>query len=106
MIKKLTLALVATSLGTLALAAPAAAGVDHRQHQQQARIEQGVRTGTLTPAETKQLRHQQTRIARYETRSRADGGGLTRRERANIARMQNNASSNIRRQKHDRQHAR
>ncbi len=106
MIKKLTLAIIATSLGTLALAAPANAGVNQRQHRQQARIEQGTRSGTLTPAETKQLRRQQTRIARYEARSRADGNGLSRRERANLAGMQARANHNIAHQKHDRQRGR
>jgi hypothetical protein len=104
MFKKLTLAAIACTLGALAATAPAQAGVNHRQARQAHRIEQGEANGTLTAREAGRLEHQQAHIARYEARSRADGHGLSRRERANIARMQNRTSRHIYRQKHDHQH--
>jgi hypothetical protein len=104
MFKKLTLAALACTLGALAVAAPASAGVDKRQARQQHRISQGVANGSLTTREANRLGHQQDRIARYEAASRADGKGLSRRERANIARMQRRANRNVHHQKHDSQH--
>lgn len=103
MFKQLTLAAMACTLGLLAAAMPAEAGVNKRQARQEARVNQGVNSGSLNRREAARLRRNQHNIARYEARSRADGGGLSRRERANIARMQNNSSRRIRRQKHDRQ---
>lgn len=78
--------------------------VRHQRGQnQQARIRQGVRSGELTPRETVRLQRQQAHI-RQETRQEArDGGGLTVPEKARINRMQNRASRNIYRQKHDGQ---
>lgn len=106
MYKKLTLAALACTLGALAAAAPASAGIDKRQARQQERIIKGTSNGSLTQRESARLESQQSRIARYEARSRADGGGLSRRERANIARMQNKANRTVYRQKHDAQHQR
>ena len=97
------IATLACTLGALALTAPAEARVNQRQHHQHARIAQGVHSGELTRHEAHGLRHQQRHIARYEARNRADGHGLNRRERAHLAAMQNRASSNIYRQKHDGQ---
>lgn len=93
--------------GVLAAAAvstalPAAAQVAARQDNQAARIEQGVRSGELTPRETRHVARQQGRISRTEDRMRArHGGRLTYRERARLARMQNHASQTIRRAKHN-----
>ncbi len=106
MLKKLTLATLACALGALAIANPAAARINERQDRQQQRIAQGNASGSLTARESTRLQRQQGTIARYEARSRADGPGLTRRERANIARMQNQTSRNIYCQKHDRQRRR
>lgn len=93
--------IVAASIVALAGAAPASAQVDYRQWNQQARIRQGYRSGELTNHEARRLEWQQHRIARYEARSRWDGGGLSGHERARIARMQTRASANIYHQKHD-----
>jgi hypothetical protein len=92
-------------LAALAAATPAAAHsrVNHRQANEQHRIAQGVRSGRLTPYEAARLERQQARIARYEHRSRADGRGLSWQERRRIERMQDRASHNIYRQKHDGQ---
>ena len=98
---------VATVLSALALlagATPAIAGpVNQRQHRQERRIYQGVRSGELTFRETTRLQRQEARIAREEARYRRSGDGLSRRERLDLQRDLNRASRNIYRQKHDRQ---
>ncbi|MFO1285321.1 MAG: hypothetical protein U1F49_01490 [Rubrivivax sp.] len=60
--------------------APAAAGsaaatprIDHRQADQERRIDQGVASGQLTGRETRRLEAQQGHIDRVEDRARADG---------------------------------
>jgi hypothetical protein len=92
-------------IAAFAAATPATAHgrINHRQANEQHRIAQGIRSGRLTPQEAAQLERQQARIARYEQRSRADGGGLDWRERRRIERLQDRASRNIYRQKHDAQ---
>lgn len=103
MFNKLTLAAFACTLGILAAAMPAHAAVNKRQARQEARIDQGVNSGSLNRREAARLNRNQRNIARYEAKSRADGGGLSTRERANLRRMQNNSSRRIYRQKHDAQ---
>jgi len=103
MSKSFIIAALACVIGASTFAATAEARVNARQHHQHHRIHQGVKSGELTRGEARHLRAQQHRIARYEAKSRADGPGLTRRERANLAAMQNHASRDIYRQKHDGQ---
>jgi uncharacterized protein YdeI (BOF family) len=75
-------------------------GIQQREANQQQRIEQGVRSGQLTPRETGRLEAQQARIQQDEARMKADGN-LTSRERAKLTREQNRASRNIYRKKHN-----
>lgn len=96
------LLIVALGLGVVVAATPASAQVNARQHHQRDRIVQGWRSGELTGRETARLGRQQYRIGRTEARMRADGGGLSRRERARLDARQDLASANIRVQKHDR----
>lgn len=97
--------LIAAALGALALTAtalPAAAQVDRRQDNQAARIDQGVRSGQLTPGEARRLDRQQGRIHRTEARMRyRNGGRLTPYQRAHLDRMQNRADRHIYRAKHN-----
>lgn len=97
--------IIAAACGFAAFAAatPAEARVNQRQAQQQQRIANGISTGRLTAAEAARLETQQARIARYEARNRADGGGLNRAERARINQLQDRASHTIYRQKHNAQ---
>lgn len=97
------LAAVALALAGTALASPAEARVNQREHRQAERIGKGVKDGSLTAREAHKLAHQQRSIHRYEARSRADGPGLTRAERARIEAKQDRASRSIYRQRHDRQ---
>lgn len=92
----------------IALAAPASAydRVDARQDRQAQRIQQGIRSGALSPYEAARLRAEQARIARMESYARRDGH-LSHYERARIAAAQDRASRSIYAEKHDgdRRHA-
>ncbi|MGQ9916204.1 MAG: hypothetical protein ACUVS7_02185 [Bryobacteraceae bacterium] len=72
-----------------------------RQQQQQARILQGIRSGSLTAREAARLERGQARIGREIRRDRADGAGMTVRERAKAHRMLDRASRDISRLKHN-----
>ena len=95
--------LAIASIGAFAqAAAPVTPRVDQREANQQARIQQGVASGLLTPRETAKLEKQQRHIARAEAHAKADGV-VTPAERRHIRRMQDRASKNIYAQKHDAQ---
>lgn len=78
--------------------------IDQRQARQEQRIDQGVQSGQLTRHETARLEHQQAHINRVEDRALSDGS-LNRHEARHMEKMQDRAKRDIRRQKHDRQHA-
>lgn len=71
-----------------------------KQVNQNARINQGVRSGELTRAETKKLKQQQRDINRTKKAAKADGV-VTRKEKAVIKNKQTNASANIARKKNN-----
>jgi len=103
---KLRHTLTATALSLLAFGAFAQAastpGIDARQSKQETRIQQGVNSGALTPAETKRMDAREAHVGKVEDRAKADGT-VTQAEKANITRAQDKASRKIRRQKHDAQ---
>ena len=76
--------------------------VNARQHNQHARIVQGVRSGELTRHETRRLAETQRDVRQLERAYKSDGQ-LTRAERRDLNHEQNQASRAIRRQKHDGQ---
>jgi hypothetical protein len=78
-------------------------GIEARQRQQTASIEQGERSGALTYREAERLERQEARIERQEDRYQASGGQFTPRERAQIQRELNRESRRIYNQKHDGQ---
>lgn len=93
--------IAALAVGMLLGATAAQAGVIHqRQVRQTCRIDQGVRSGALTRAETRILRAQQRHIARAHDRALADGD-MSTREARRIAHEQNRASRNIDRLQHN-----
>ncbi|MEY2952823.1 MAG: hypothetical protein RLZZ401_910 [Pseudomonadota bacterium] len=99
----LALACATTSLFAQAPAnANATPGIDTRQANQQARIDQGVASGQLTAKEAARLEQRQAKIAADEAAAKADGK-VTRQERKELTREQNRASGAIHHQKHDRQ---
>ena len=77
-------------------------GINARQHNQRARIQQGVRSGELTRRETRHAVDAQRDIRRLERAYRSDGT-LTGAERRDLHHEQNQASREIYRQKHDGQ---
>ena len=74
--------------------------VKERERNQHARIHQGVKSGELTHAEAKHLRHEQKAIHREEKDFKADGK-LTKGERRKLHHDQDKASRDIYREKHN-----
>lgn len=75
-------------------------GVNHRQHDQNHRIRQGVQSGQLTRDEAKDLRSQQKAI-RQEERAYKSDGRLTQEERKDLHQDMNDLSKDIYQEKHD-----
>ena len=105
-IQRTLLAATLAALSATAFAqAPAAAaastpGIDKREANQDKRIEQGKASGELAPREARRLNREQKRIDRAETNAKADGA-VTVAERKKLHKMQNHASRDFKRQKHD-----
>lgn len=74
--------------------------VNAREHNQQKRIEQGVKSGELTNGETQRLERQEGKIKADELNAKADGK-VTKSERVKLRREQNRESSRIYRAKHN-----
>ncbi len=73
-----------------------------RQANQQRRIDQGVRSGQITPQGAAAAERNQARISREEHEMRqADGGHLTAQDRHQLARQQNRTSRGIYDRKHN-----
>jgi len=98
-----TLLLGLAAAASLAAALPAfAQPVDATQHRQEQRIEQGVRTGALTPREEVRLHRREARTERFEQRARYEHGGrLTRHEHRRLVKMEHRNSRLIHRLKHN-----
>jgi uncharacterized membrane protein YebE (DUF533 family) len=98
--------LIAAALVTL-VAIPAFAQstprIDAREARQEDRIEQGEKSGQLTPRETACLERGQAHVQTMEANAKADGV-VTNQERARINHAQDVQSRHIYRQKHDAQH--
>jgi|GEM_PF-336400 len=91
--------------GLLLIGSPASAqynpyNIDQRQDYQQQRIQQGIDSGALTPGEARHLEGEQARIQATEDRMRADGH-LSPWERERLNQMENRASRDIDRLKHN-----
>lgn len=90
-------------ISTIAEAQPhSRKNINRVQKEQRQRIQQGVRNGSLTKAEAKQLRGEQMKIGHYKQMAKADGR-MNGRERMFIRDQQARASRHIYAQKHDRQ---
>ena len=104
----LTLAAAGVLLGSTGIALaddPPEGRIKQRKENQQARIGNGVKNGSLTPKETARLEHQQSKLNKeVRTERRQNGGNLTNKEKAQVNRQQNHLSHNIYKQKHDAQH--
>jgi hypothetical protein len=93
---------IALVSATAAIAGTETPRIDMRENKQQNRIQQGIRSGELTPQEAHRLRDQQFHINRLEQAVKADGI-VTPGERERLTRQQNMANRNIFRAKHNRQ---
>jgi hypothetical protein len=104
------LATLVTLLAAAGIALPAAAQtgsaprVDQRQANQERRIEQGAKSGSLTGKEAARLEKGQAHVQKMENKAVADGK-VTKKERARLEHAQNNQSRKIYREKHDKQTA-
>jgi len=76
--------------------------ISKKQETQQKRIQQGVKSGELTPAETQKLEQEQAKIQHDKKESKADGV-VTPEEKAKIHHEQKKAGRHIHHQKHDAQ---
>jgi len=76
--------------------------IGQREKNQQTRIAQGVKSGQLTPRETAKLERQQQGIHREVKGMReANGGKLSKADKAAVRQQQNRASRNIYHKKHN-----
>jgi hypothetical protein len=78
--------------------------IDKRQDRQERRIQQGEKSGQLTPKEAARLEKGQARVQKMEDKAVADGR-VTAKERARIEKAQDRQSKKIHRQRHDKQTA-
>ncbi len=74
--------------------------ITRRQHVQDRRIHEGVRSGALTHHEAQHMRADERRISRDKRMARADGR-VTRAERRHITRAENRTSRANYRKKHN-----
>jgi Skp family chaperone for outer membrane proteins len=100
---KTLVAAVALIIPMLASAQSSTPRIDAREARQEARIDRGVQSGTLTEREAAKLDRGQQHVQNLETRATADGK-VTAREKARIEHAQDVQSQRIYREKHDRQH--
>ena len=98
-----TVVALSLALPVLVFAQTATPHVDQREANQQARIQQGASSGSLTQREAGRLERDQMHIANMENRARADGV-VTQQERARLHHAQDAESRRIYAEKHDRQH--
>ncbi len=103
----LTKTLLATALfaSFIAPLAASAGKVENRIHHENARIDRGVRNGSLTYGEYHRLDNGADRIQAERNRDlRRDDGHLTRAQYRSLNRQENNLSDRIYFDKHNRQH--
>jgi len=76
--------------------------IHDRKENQQGRIAQGVKSGSLTPGETANLEHREANLNKeIRTDRKANGGNLTNNQKAQVNRQQNHLSKSIYRDKHN-----
>jgi hypothetical protein len=78
--------------------------IKDRKQNQQKRIAQGVKSGSLTPKETAHIENNEAKLNKEVRQDRkANGGNLTNNEKAQVNNQQNKLSKEIYNQKHDGQ---
>lgn len=101
----ITVGAMAIVLAATATAARADGPIQQRKENQQRRIAQGIGSGQLTPGEAGRLERKEAALNCEErAMRRANGGALTRGDRAVINRQQDRLSGGIYRLKHNARH--
>ena len=91
-----------TSTAGISLAQEKEGRIQQRKENQQGRIAQGVENGSLTPAETANLEHKESKLNQEIRHDRQqNGGNLTNKEKRQVNRQQNQLSKQIYRKKHN-----
>jgi hypothetical protein len=93
-------ALITAAVVTPAVAQTATPGVDKRQANQEARIQQCAESGSLTPKETAKLEKGQAKVETKKEKAQSDGV-VTDKERAKLAKAQKKQSKKIHKAKHN-----
>jgi CRISPR/Cas system-associated endoribonuclease Cas2 len=93
-------ALLAAAVLPAAAQTPSTPRVDQRQANQEARIQQGVKSGELTPKETAKLEKGQDKVQKMENKAVADGK-VTPKEQAKLEKAQNKQSKKIAKKKNN-----
>jgi hypothetical protein len=79
--------------------------IHDRRENQQDRIAQGVKNGSLTPKETARLENKEAALNKEIRNDRkTNGGNLTDKQKAQVNRQQNRLSGNIYNNKHNAAH--
>jgi hypothetical protein len=90
------------ALGAIPAFAQSSAEIQQRKDSQQERIANGVKSGQLTPGETRNLESKEAGLNREERNMRAqDNGHLTGADKAKLNRQQNHLSNQIYDKKHN-----
>lgn len=98
-------ALLSMALAAFVIGSAKPQEIKQRKENQQDRIANGVKNGSLTPHETGNLERKEAAVNRETRRDRAkNGGNLTNKEKVRINRQQNHLSRNIYRDKHNAAH--
>jgi gas vesicle protein len=95
-----------TGTATMAFAQdpPKEGKIKERKENQQKRIAQGVKSGSLTPKETAHIENNEAKLNKEVRQDRkANGGNLTNKEKTQVNNQQNKLSKQIYNQKHDGQ---
>lgn len=74
--------------------------INHREHRQERRINQGARSGELTHNEARHLRNRENKIRNDKRIAKADGR-VTMKERRHLRREENRTSRAIYHKKHN-----
>ena len=100
--KRMFTAFVVTGMMMASLALAQDGEIHQRKENQQDRIANGIKNGSLTPHETANLENKEGRLNHQIRRDRRqNGGNLTNREKARVNHQQNRLSRNIYRDKHN-----
>ena len=94
-------AAILLGLGITGLSRPRTPRINHRQENQQDRIQQGIKSGELTRREARRLEGIEGKIQADKLIDKSDGH-VSPRERAQLNRELNRASHDIYRAKHNR----